>query len=280
MPKTAQPYTGVTKAGPSNALSQVSLNSSNTSKNPSRPGTSKSFFQHSPALSQISFGTNEQDNVDEGNHVNRRLFGTPHPSDQHRSRIASTPFVPQAISPPPRQQQLDPISALQEIGLANTRKRRLEDLFGDIRDIDDDQQSEYLFAAIAKKAKSEEQIDLEMIERILEKRKQLMAQLNPLKNTKLDKLEALHKFKMQNLSYSLPRFPFTTLVRYDAERLYVRMHSTEFEDKQINEIKFTKKSFAGLLGDSRDEIWTRAQEIVNLNLILFSLLLNNYLFFF
>lgn len=247
-------------------MSQVSLNYSNIGNDsnaheivqPPRPGTSKSFFNHSPALSQISY---DNDSQHAAGNVNRRLFGTPFPSDQ-LSRIASTPFIPQTTS-----SQSDPVSAMQQIGLVNTRKRRLEDLFGDIRDLDDDHESQQLFAAIAKKAKSEEEIDLEMIEQIIEKRKQFMAQLNPLKNTKLGKLEALHKFKMQNLSYRLPKFPFTTLVRYDKERVYVRMHSTEFEDKQIEDIHFTKKHFSDLLGSSREEIWTRAQEIVSFQII-------------
>lgn len=218
----------------------------------SRPGTSRSFFQESPALSQISFGTTA---TQEGG-VNRRLFGTPHPGDSNR-RTASTPFAPQAAS------AQDILTEYQQLGLENAaRKRRLEDLFGDIGDIEEEQ-VERGYHALAKKCRTDEEVDMEMIEKILAKRRMLQAQLNPLKNTNLDKLEALHKFKMQNLSYTLPQYPFTTLVRYDRERIYVRMHSMEFEEKQIDEVSFGKNGgIGGLLGAARQEMWMQAQQIV------------------
>lgn len=222
------------------------------SQSSQRPGTSKSFFQHSPALSQIS-----HDATAAGGGANRRLFGTPH------GRIASTPFVAAQQQPAAAEQVL---SEYQQMGLlANARKRRLEDLFGDINDIEEDAFED----ALAKKSRSEAEIDLEMIEKILRQRKQLQAQLNPLRNTHLDKLEALHRFKMQNLSYSLPKWPFTTLVRFDRERLYVRHHSTEFEAKQIDEISISCGAIGGgrnvatLLGaDVKQTLWTDAQKIV------------------
>lgn len=234
-------------------LSQGSLNNSLPVADQSRPGTSKSFFQQSPALSQISFGTTA---TQEGG-VNRRLFGTPHPGGDGNRRVASTPFVPQAAS------AQDILAEYQQLGLENAaRKRRLEDLFGDIGDIDEEH-VELSYQALAKKSRTEEEIDMEMIEKILTKRRVLQAQLNPLKNTNLDKLEALHKFKMQNLSYTLPRYPFTTLVRYDRERVYVRMHSMEFAEKQIDEVSFGKNGgIAGLFGAARQEMWLQAQQIV------------------
>lgn len=235
------------------ALSQSSHNISIPAADHSRPGTSKSFFQESPALSQISFGSTAHQ---EGG-VNRRLFGTPHPGGDGNGRVASTPFAPQAAS------AQDILAEYQQLGLENAaRKRRLEDLFGDIGDIDEEQ-VELNYQALAKKSRTEEEIDMEMIEKILAKRRVLQAQLNPLKNTNLDKLEALHRFKMQNLSYTLPRYPFTTLVRYDRERVYVRMHSMEFEEKQIDEVSFGKNGgIGGLLGAARQEMWMQAQQIV------------------
>lgn len=234
------------------ALSQDSQNISIPAADQSRPGTSRSFFQQSPALSQISFDTTA---TQEG--VNRRLFGTPHPNGDGNRRVASTPFEPQAASA----QEI--LAEYQQLGLESAaRKRRLEDLFGDIGDIDE-VQVEQNYQALAKKSRTEEEIDMEMIEKILAKRRVLQAQLNPLRNTNLEKLEALHKFKMQNLSYTLPRYPFTTLVRYDKERVYVRMHSMEFEEKQIDEISFGKNGgIGGLLGAARQEMWMQAQQIV------------------
>lgn len=220
----------------------------------------RSFFQQSPALSQISF--NRDANLDEDDEagpssaaVNRRLFGTPFPTG--RSRIASTPFAAAATS----SQYHHPGNALDEFGLIS-RKRRLEDLFGDIRDIEEEQDDQ-MFRAISKKMRSEEEIDLELIELILEKRKTLLAELNPLKNTKVDRLQVLHKFKMQNLSYSVPKYPFTAIRRSDAERVYVRTHSEDFETAQIDNIHFANRNFGGLLGEAREDIWSKAQAIVS-----------------
>lgn len=229
------------------ALSQISAKTPHP--------VARSFFQQSPALSQISFNQDANDDETAGPSsaaVNRRLFGTPFPTG--RSRIASTPFSTAAAS------SQHPDDALNAIGL-NTRKRRLEDLFGDIRDIEEEQ-DDHMFQALAKKMRSEEEIDMEMIELILEKRKLLLAELNPLKNTNLDRLEALHKFKMQNLSYAVPKYPFIVIRRSDAERIYVRTHSEDFETAQINDIHFANQNFGGLLGEAREEIWSKAQEIV------------------
>lgn len=192
----------------------------------------------SPQLSQISQSSNV---------INRRLFDdTPH----QEKRTSSTPF--------PRN---DPLAEIQNIGLVNNnRKRRLEDLFGDINDIEDFQDLD--FGNMAKKTRSEEEIDLEMIEKILVARQKNREQLNPLRSTEVDRLEALHHFKMQNLSYSVPKWPFISLVRSDTERVYVRMHSEEYETDRINEVDLKTKGFSGLLGDAKQQIWNSARELV------------------
>ena len=227
---------------PSNTFSQP-----NQEQSEPQPGTSSSFFQQSPALSQISHEASGP------SAVNRRLFGTPSASN----RISSTPFTANQRPASPT----TPLEAMQEIGLVNSRKRRLEDIFGDIRDIEEEQ-FRYESEAMAKKMRSEEEIDIDMIKQILEKRKQIVSLMNPMKASNLDKLEALHKFKKQNLSLSLPQFPFTTLVRDDKERIYVRMHSKEYEDKQIKDVHFTK-SYGNLLGEAKDDVWQQAQKIVS-----------------
>lgn len=114
----------------------------------------------------------------------------------------------------------------------------------------------------AKKPKTEEEIELEMIEKILSLRKQLRKTMNPLKKTNLDKLEALHEFKKRNLSESLPKWPFITLVNDNQDRLYVRMHSEEFEEKQIDEISLSNRTAGSLLGSTKDEMWRLAQKMV------------------
>lgn len=197
----------------------------------------------SPQLSQIS------------NVINRRLFNdTPH----QEKRTSSTPF--------PRN---DPLAEIQNIGLVNNnRKRRLEDLFGDTNDIEeleepDDFYNRNMHAGnIAKKIRTDEEIDLEMIEKILKARQKYREEINPLRNTEVDRLEALHHFKMQNLSYTVPKWPFISLVRSDTERVYVRMHSEEYETDRINEVDLKSKGFSGLLGDAKQQIWKSARKLV------------------
>ncbi|XP_055546969.1 chromosome transmission fidelity protein 18 homolog [Wyeomyia smithii] len=201
----------------------------------------------SPAFSQIPRNSST---------INKRLFDTPGPS--RYGRLASTPFPENADA---GILAADPLSEIQNIGL-NPRKRRLDALFGDIQDIEDD---EHILCqqVYTKKTKTEEELDMELIEKILEARKRFQAVVNPVKSTGLDRAEALHRFKMQNLSYSVPKWPFATIVRSDNERVYVRFHSEEFETNAINEINCFKNGINGLLGDAKERIWNEAKEIVS-----------------
>lgn len=89
--------------------------------------------------------------------------------------------------------------ALEEIqNLGVKRKRRLEDLFGDIYDLEEE--DNYM-----KKHKNDEERDLDTIDRIIEARKAFQTQINPLKVTNFDRFEALHKFKRDNLSRTIPK---------------------------------------------------------------------------
>jgi chromosome transmission fidelity protein 18 len=122
------------------------------------------------------------------------LFGS-----NHAPRTSSTPFlqdIPEIVT----EDDNNPLLEVQNIGLYQ-RKRRLElDLFGDIYDIERED------VMNAKKMKSEEERDLDMINKIVEARKKYQEQIQPLKTSNLKQLEALHNFKMQNLSYSVPRY--------------------------------------------------------------------------
>ncbi|XP_065090752.1 chromosome transmission fidelity protein 18 homolog [Ochlerotatus camptorhynchus] len=198
----------------------------------------------SPALSVISKKSTT---------VNKRLFN----GEGHYRRTASTPFPGTSQST-----GADPLSEIQNIGL-NPRKRRLDALFGDIQDIDDDgSEFDFCLQGTTKKTKTEEEMDMELIGKILEARKHFQAAINPTKSGGLARAEALHRFKMQNLSYSLPKWPFATVVRSDNERVYVRFHSEEFESNSINEINCLKDGYNGLLGDAKERVWREANDII------------------
>lgn len=56
-----------------------------------------------------------------------------------------------------------------------------------------------------KKPKTEEERDYDTILKIIEARKNFQTQINPSKKTNFDRLEALHKFKRDNLSKTIPK---------------------------------------------------------------------------
>ncbi|XP_037047401.1 chromosome transmission fidelity protein 18 homolog [Bradysia coprophila] len=185
--------------------------------------------------------------------LNRKLFDSPYPTNP---RTSSTPFS-NAPAMPTTSTQLS-----QEIFRSGfgARKRCLEELFGDIQDIDDidDRNIETI---IAKRQKTEEEIDLEMIERILELRKQRVVEVNAAKFDDLDQLEALQKFKEQNLSSSIPKYPFIP-IRSDGDRIYVRFHSEDFESERIREIQ-CGKSFGSIMSvAAKEQMWALAQKMV------------------
>lgn len=139
----------------------------------------------SPALSQIS---------QEG-----RVPFTPAFLDP-KKKTTSTPFFDklkslETVNEDPAH---DVFNEIQNIGVK--RKRRLEDLFGDICDLDNNDDDNFF-----KRPKTEEERDLETIERILEARKTSASTVNSVKHNEFDKLEALHKFKKQNLSRTIPK---------------------------------------------------------------------------
>ena len=118
------------------------------------------------------------------------------PAMKKANRFASTPFS----QVPTTSKEIDDCGALSEIqNLGLQRKRKLEDLFGDIYDIGEEDD------VLTKKHRSEEDMDFEMIEKILQARKEFEGQLNPLKKSSFDRLESLHKFKSANLSRSIPK---------------------------------------------------------------------------
>ncbi|XP_034474185.1 chromosome transmission fidelity protein 18 homolog [Drosophila innubila] len=218
----------------------------------------------SPQLSQITFGASQIE-PGGGAAVNRRLFGTPKGSTVGRG--CSTPLQRM----PPIQEVASDIGGnaaplltaaaeqLQELGLRGTNKRRLErDLFGDI----DDLYHESYEDPMLKKARTEEQRDNEAIERILELRRKLRESSKTVRHDEVSRLKALHDFKMKNLSYELPSWPFLALQRSDLERLYVRYHSEDYERRQLEQLSARGNQIGSLLGEAKQQVWQEAHELV------------------
>ncbi|CAO1315065.1 unnamed protein product [Diamesa serratosioi] len=203
------------------------------------PNVAKNIFQ-SPQISQISRAGSRDS-----------LIITP--AMKKPNRFASTPFS----QLPTTSEEMDSCGAFSEIqNLGLQRKRKLEDLFGDIYDIGEEDD------VLTKKHRSEEDLDFEMIEKILQARKAFEGQLNPLKKSSFDRLESLHKFKKANLSRTVPKWPFLSIVKNDMDCIYVRFHSEEFVKQKLDEIKCYDKSKRNLLGAEQEDIWKEAKEIV------------------
>ncbi|KAK9887792.1 hypothetical protein WA026_000106 [Henosepilachna vigintioctopunctata] len=138
-----------------------------------------------------------------------------------------------------------------------TRKRTIEELFGDIDDL--------LFQGERKtkkaKASTKYEEQLEMIDKILELRK-----LNQEKDILLLRRNTTHisadeKMKL-NISRRVPTYPFIAVTNYDKERFYVRCHSDDYEKEDIARV-VKDINLVGTMGDMFKETWKKAQQILN-----------------
>lgn len=222
---------------------------------------------NSPQLSQITFGASQSEPDGGGGPVNRRLFGTPR--GQPAGRGCSTPLqrmppIAEVASTCSSDNVVPILNAaaeqLQDLGLRNPSKRRLErDLFGDIDDLYEKSYED----PMVKKARTEEQRDNEAIERILELRRKMRETSKTVRHDEVSRLKALHDFKMKNLSYHLPSWPFLALQRSDLERLYVRYHSEDYERRQLEQLSVRGDQIGSLLGEAKEQVWREANELVS-----------------
>lgn len=186
--------------------------------------------------------------------------------------MASTPFAPNVIDTPGLQRfQFEDgefENNNQRASEFNGRKRRLNDLFGDINDIIQEEHLAQVFYSEdpeeneKKRARSEEEADNELIQRILLARAENLARTNNfLKQSKFKQLEELQQFKQKNLSELYPKWPSIPVANSEDSRIYVRMHSEEFESNQLNELSI-RKNISNLLGNSTENMWKEAEKIV------------------
>ncbi|CAH1977978.1 unnamed protein product [Acanthoscelides obtectus] len=154
------------------------------------------------------------------------------------------------------------VPASQEVSV-ESRKRTVEELFGDVDDLgdiffDEDQPNS------KRQKKDELQEDLEMIEHILLLRKLakerheigLLKKKPTISSTDRDKL---------NISFRVPKYPFIPVTRFDSERIYVRFHSEEFEKEEMDRL-VKECTFTGVMGDYFKEVWKEANNIINKNI--------------
>ncbi|XP_044761359.1 chromosome transmission fidelity protein 18 homolog [Coccinella septempunctata] len=140
-----------------------------------------------------------------------------------------------------------------------TKKRTIEELFGDIDDLLFENERK------AKKSRPDTKLEqqMEMIGKILELRKQREENDNILFR-KNNRISVDDRDKL-NLSWRVPAYPFISITRHDKERFYVRCHSDDYEKEDVSRV-IKDINFVGVMGDMFKETWQKAQEIMNKNL--------------
>ncbi|XP_038222698.1 chromosome transmission fidelity protein 18 homolog [Zerene cesonia] len=108
-----------------------------------------------------------------------------------------------------------------------SNKRTAEELFGDIDDIDFEN-----VQLPSKKQKTEEENDMDLINKIIEGRK-LRQMLTESSNRLQVAKQSIYDSK-ENLSLNIPRWPFMPLTNSDGDRVYVRLESEDSWDKSLD----------------------------------------------
>lgn len=143
-----------------------------------------------------------------------------------------------------------------ELASSGTRKRTIDEIFGDIDDILFEDQ------VGAKKHKSDKAADdLALIEHIIRLRKLSKERNNPLIGSRNYETSCIDRDK-RNISYRVPNYPFIGVTSPDGERIYVRCHSEQYEKEERERI-MTDLSFNGVLEDHFKEIWKEAGQLVS-----------------
>ncbi|XP_018570059.1 chromosome transmission fidelity protein 18 homolog [Anoplophora glabripennis] len=199
------------------------------------------------------------------------------PPKSRKSLDFSTPSTSQVNENPPSESSNDiqPLSSVNDLFFdtqtegsifpsqqSNSKKRTVDELFGDIDDIEDD----IIFDdhPNVKKQKSDAHSeDLALIDHILELRK--LSKEKHCITTKKDYSASSIERDKRNLSYSVPKYPFITITRQDKERIYVRFHSEDFEKEDTDRI-VKEISFHGVMGDGFKEIWNEACNLINVQM--------------
>ncbi|XP_045500829.1 chromosome transmission fidelity protein 18 homolog [Colias croceus] len=131
-----------------------------------------------------------------------------------------------------------------------TNKRTAEELFGDIDDIDFEN-----VQLPSKKQKTEEENDMDLINKIIEGRRLRQMLTESSNRLQVDK-QSIYNNK-ENLSLNIPRWPFMPLTNSDGDRVYVRLESEESWDKSLdactNELSL-QSTFA--------PVWVEARKIL------------------
>lgn len=141
----------------------------------------------------------------------------------------------------------------ETVAASTSKKRTIEELFGDIDDLLAENSGHV-------KKKKGPMSDAELIELIVQMRKEAKERLYP----SFRRNQSLVGFERdkRNLSYTIPKYSFVAVTRFDGKRVYVRCHTEEFEEEERKRVA-REGSFRGIMGDRFKAIWHEAQTYVS-----------------
>lgn len=144
---------------------------------------------------------------------------------------------------------------------SNSKKRNVEELFGDITDLDDDTFLNVDIPTVKKSKKDDIEEKLALIEHIIELRRLAREKSKIVGIVSSNKLTYSIDRDKHNMSYRVPKYPFIAVTRSDKERIYVRFHSEEYEKEEVRRI-VKESTFSGVLGERFKEVWKEATNLV------------------
>lgn len=203
--------------------------------------------------------------IDIGERVpkSRKVLNFNKSSQNGQSKLATTNSFESDFVPLSSGSEASSVSKSNEVEVQpnNTNKRSIEELFGDIDDLlSEDVRKNYESASKRHKKGSKENADLALIEHILTLRKLSNEQSSHVTNFGRD-YTSLQNKNADNISCTVPRYPFIGINNHNGDRIYVRFHSEDYEKEEMKRVT-DRSNFAGVMGQGFKDTWTEAANLV------------------
>ncbi|XP_064073620.1 chromosome transmission fidelity protein 18 homolog [Vanessa tameamea] len=149
------------------------------------------------------------------------------------------------------------LTALDDVLSPNvSNKRTVEDLFGDINDIDFDN-----IQLPSKRQKTEEESDMELIDKIIESRKLRQILAEP---TSRGIADSGPDYDInENLTTNVPTWPFMSFTTWNGDRVYVRLECEDLWEKSLDAVTnqlSLKTTYASVWAEARKILETKKQQ--------------------
>lgn len=174
---------------------------------------------------------------------------------------SSQPQSQLELQPESQSQSLSSFSNLSTENQSTTtaRKRTIEEIFGEIDDILNEEANDR-----TKRRKSNDYSDSDLIERILDARRQAKELLQPKHTINKENIISNEDHAKYNFSTTIPKYSHLSITNHEGQKVYVRFHSEQYEMDETQKL-IKSLSFSGCMGEAFKNIWNEANEEVNLH---------------